>query len=161
MADKQKRRSAAQVLVWLPVLFLLAGCGATYATLQTDDQVKQGFKNYEMIDGYHYYYSGRENLPSAIIGLDPAYRFSSEYWTAIPSSQFKREVNRLQMAVPNNSIIYGAYIIAPDGKRVGVWYSWVENFTAKVEGDRIIVYSPEPFAERGGMGMFERDPDKR
>ena len=150
MAPTSKLRSIGKALIWPWAIILLAGCAANYAKFQMDGRVAQAFKNYEMIDGYHYYYSGRENKPSAIIGIDPAYQFSSKFWTAIEPMQFRKTVDR--MFPTGSSMLYGANILAPDGKKAGVWYSWVDTYSAKFEGDRIIVHSPEPFAEPDGLG---------
>jgi hypothetical protein len=104
-----------------------------------------------MLDHYQYYYSGRENKPSAIIGIDPAFQFSSKFWTAIEPSLFKTMVGRM---FPEYGFLYGAYIMSPEGRKAGVWYSWVNNFTAKFEGDRIIIFSPEPYADSSNGGFF-------
>jgi hypothetical protein len=102
-----------------------------------------------MLDDYRYYYSGRQNKPSAIIGIDPAFQFSSKFWTDIEPLQFTTMVGRM---FPEYGFLYGAFILAPDGRKAGVWYSWVNIFTAKFEDDRIIVFSPEPYADVGGGG---------
>ena len=65
------------------VLAFLAGCSANYGRLEINSAVEQSFRNYDMLDQYQYYYSGRENKPSAIIGIDPTFQFSSEFWKAI------------------------------------------------------------------------------
>ena len=134
------------------VLAFLAGCSANYGRLEINSAVEQSFRNYDMLDQYQYYYSGRENKPSAIIGIDPTFQFSSEFWKAIEPSQFKTMVGRMKPA--DYGFLYGAYMIAPDGRKAGVWYSWVNNYTAKFEGDRIIVFSPEPYADGGNGGFF-------
>jgi len=151
MVQASKLRSIGIVLIWSSIIVFSAGCAGNYARFQMDDRVVQGFKNYEMIDGFHYYYSGRENKPSAIIGLDPAYQFSSKFWTGIEPVQFRKMVDR--MFPDGSSMLYGANILAPEGKKAGVWYSWVDSYSAKFEGDRIIAHSPEPFAEPDGPGF--------
>jgi hypothetical protein len=155
MTQASKPWSIGKVMIWSAIIILLAGCAANYARFQIDDQVEQAFKQYKPIDGFHYYYSGRENKPSAIIGIDPAYKFSSKFWTAIEPTQFKKMVDR--MFPPSYSMLYGADILTPDGKRAGVWYSWVDIHSAKFVGDKIIVYSPEPVEEPDGM-EFETKP---
>jgi hypothetical protein len=142
-----EHRAKRQALSAVFVLMLLAGCSADYGRLEIDRSVEQSFRNYEMRDDYRYYYSGRQNKPSAIIGIDPAFQFSSKFWTAIEPLQFTTMVGRM---FPEYGFLYGAYILAPDGRKAGVWYSWVRVFTAKFEDDRIIVFSPEPYAEVGG-----------
>lgn len=145
-------RSVVKMLVWASISYLLVGCAANYARFQIDDQIEKAFINYEMIDGYHYYFSGRENKPSAIIGLDPSFQFSSKFWTAIAPVQFRKMVDR--MYPPSYGSLYGANILAPDGRKAGVWFSWVKIHSAKFEGDRIIVNSPEAFAEPDDPGTL-------
>ena len=140
-----------QALLTAFILASLAGCLANYGRLQLDSAVEQAFRNNEMLDNYQYYYSGRENKPSAIIGIDPAFQFSSKYWTAVEPSQFEIIVGRMY---PDYGYLYGAYMMAPDGRKAGVWYSWVKTYTVKFEGDRIIVFSPEPFADAGNGDFY-------
>ena len=151
MIYKSTKLKAVQALL-VVALMLVVGCAANYAKFQINDQIEQTFKSYRMIDGFYYYYSGRENTPSAIVGIDPAFQFTSTLWTAIEPSQFKKVVNR--MIPPSSDRLYGANILAPDGRRVGVLYSWVMNQSARIDGNKILVYSPEPFAEPDGPGMF-------
>ncbi len=152
MVRASKLQSIGKALIKSSIIILLAGCAINYARFQMDDQVRHTFEKHVMINGYHYYYSGRENKPSAIIGIDPAFQFSSKYWTAIEPSRFKTMVDR--MYPPGYSMLYGANMLAPDGRKAGVWYSWVRNYSAKFDGDRIIVHSPEAFAEPDDSGFF-------
>ena len=140
-----------QALLAAFIIAFLAGCFANYGRLEINSAVEQAFRNYEILDHYQYYYSGRENKPSAIIGIDPAFQFSSKFWTAIEPSLFKTMVGRM---FPEYGFLYGAYILSPEGRKAGVWYSWVNTFTAKFEGDRIIIFSPEPYADSRNGGFF-------
>ena len=143
-----------QALLAAFIIAFLAGCFANYGRLEINSAVEQAFRNYEILDHYQYYYSGRENKPSAIIGIDPAFQFSSKYWTAIEPLQFRTMVGRM---FPDYGFLYGPYILTPDGRKAGVWYSWVNIFTAKFEDDRIIVFSPEPYADaEGGSALGDR-----
>ena len=103
-----------QALLTAFILASLAGCLANYGRLQLDSAVEQAFRNNEMLDNYQYYYSGRENKPSAIIGIDPAFQFSSKYWTAVEPSQFEIIVGRMY---PDYGYLYGAYMMAPTAER--------------------------------------------
>lgn len=141
-----------QALLAAFIIVFLVGCFANYGRLEINSAVEQAFRNYEILDHYQYYYSGRENKPSAIIGIDPAFQFSSKYWTAIEPSLFKTMVGRM---FPDYGFLYGAYILSPDGRKAGVWYSWVTIFTAKFEDDRIIVFSPEPYADAGDGDFYD------
>ncbi len=153
MASVFNRKKVVAALLWASMVYLMTGCAANYARFQIDDQTEQAFKKYEMIDGFQYYYSGRENTPSAIVGIDPAFEFTSTLWTAIEPSLFKTMVDR--MYPPGYGRLYGANIVAPDGRKAGVWYSWVPFHSAKVDGGKILVHSPELLSEPDGLGSFK------
>ncbi len=145
---------------WFAVLAALAmafvaACSGNYGRLQYNNEVSLAFQKFETLDNYNYYYSGRQNKPSAIIGIDPAFEFSSRFWTVIEPDQFETMVGRL--SPPEYGFLNGAYMLAPDGRKAGVWYSWVKITSFKFDGDRIIVNSPEPFADLDGRG-FDKDP---
>jgi hypothetical protein len=152
MRHNPNRLLRRQALAAVIVLAVFTGCSANYGRLEISNVVEQAFRNYEMLDHYQYYYSGRENKPSAIIGIDPAFQFGSKVWTVIEPPQFKTMVDRM---FADYGFLYGAYMIAPTGRKAGVWYSWVNNFTAKFEGDRIIVFSPEPYVDAGDGGFYD------
>ena len=145
---------------WFAVLAALAmafvaACSGNYGKLQYNNEVSLAFQKFEKLDSYDYYFSGRRNKPSAIIGIDPAFEFSSRFWTVIEPDQFETMVGRL--SPPEYGFLNGAYMLAPDGRKAGVWYSWVKITSFKFDGDRIIVNSPEPFADLDGRG-FDKDP---
>lgn len=137
------------------VMAVVAACASHYGKLQYNKDVALAFENFERLGGYEYYYSGRQNKPSAIIGIDRSYEFSSPFWTLIDPDDFQTMVGRL--SPPEYGFLNGAFMLTPDGQKAGVWYSWVTIASFRFEGNRIIVNSPEPFADadNGGLG---RDP---
>ncbi len=149
MKHHLNRLLKSPVLLAVFSVALLSGCAGNFGRLEINKNVKQAFGRYQMLDHYRYYYSGLENKPSAIIGIDPAFQLGSKYWTPIEPSQFKKMVDRM---FPEYGFLYGAYMMTPGGKIAGVWYSWVHIYTIKFEGDRIMVLSPEPFAGVNGGG---------
>jgi hypothetical protein len=154
---KNDRVGPAGLQILLAVLAVAAvtGCMANYGRLTYDQTVTQTFADGQALDDHRYFYSGRQNKPSAIIGIDPAFEFvESKYWTAIGPSQIPGVVGRL---FPEYGFLSGAYILAPDGRTAGVWYSWVKVFSAKFDDNRISVSSPEMYADRRGGGVY-REP---
>ena len=146
---------------WLPALILvvfMAGCASDYGRLKKSDDVLIAFKNYEMLEDYRYFYSGRENKPSAIIGIRPEFKFDSRFWAEIENADsFKRQVDR--MYPMTNWPEFAAYIHTSDGERVGVWFSGFNATVVKRDGDRLIVYSPENMTEEvRGNGDSGRQP---
>ena len=147
-------RNAKQILNWwiaivttLMIVSIVA-CSGKYGKFRHSEAVGQAFKNYEMVDDYSYYYSGRANRPSAIIGIDPEYEFSSQLWTYIESDEFETMVGR--MSPPEYGFLNGSYILTPDNRQAGVWYSWVNIHSVKFNGNQVMISSPEPFADAEG-----------
>ena len=101
-----------------------------------------------MIEGCTYYYSGRANRPTAIVGIDPAFEFGSQFWTKIEPDQFQTMVGRV--SIPEYGYVSGAYLVTPDGRRAGVWYSWVITASVKFEGNQITIAFPDPTVRRFG-----------
>jgi len=155
-------RYASKTCWWMGVCIItftmvfLAACSGNYGRLQNSNEVGQAFKNFEMLDNYEYYFSGRPNKPSAIIGIDPAFEFESRFWTVIEPDQFQTMVGRL--SPPEYGFLNGAVMLTPDGRKAGVWYSWVRIASVKFDGDRIMISSPEPFADADSGGSV-RTPD--
>jgi hypothetical protein len=140
-------KSAFAIII--PVM--LAGCTYNYGRLEKSPEIRQAFESYQILEDYRYYYSGRQNKPSAIIGVHRNYSFGSKYWTEIEltPSEFKKAVKRLYPMYDYPP--YGAYIIDPNGNRAGIWFSSINFATIKLEDhNRLVIYSPEPLDEPDG-----------
>ena len=72
-------------------------------------------------------------MPYAIIGIDRSYTVPSRYWIPIAPepAQLKKMSGNMYNEVRDDP--YGAYILAPDGKVIGVWYSTVIFRSVKVD----------------------------
>jgi hypothetical protein len=62
----------------LAAVFL--GCLQNYARFSRDDQVSDAFQSGSVSPKLNYFYAGRENMPHAIMGLNPDYTNSSSLW---------------------------------------------------------------------------------
>ena len=134
------------VLLVAPILLLLVACSGNYGKLLYSKEIGQNFRNFEMHGDYKYYFRGRAARPTAIVGIDPEFDFSSEFWTAVEPEQFKTMVGRL--TVNDYGIVNGAYIISPDGRKVGVWYSWINLVAIKFDSDQITIKITDARAKR-------------
>lgn len=135
------------------VASLLQGCAGQYGRLQRDTDVTRMFLSSSVPETYRYYADGRSGMPYAIIGIDPNIRFVPYYWASVePNTEaFARKVQFIWR--PNGRTHHpqgqGAYIVAPDGDRIGIWYSMYAHTTIVVHGDgRVEVYSP--YRDSGG-----------
>jgi hypothetical protein len=126
---------------------LLQGCAGQYGRLQRDTDVTRMFASSSVPDTYRYYADGRSGMPYAIIGIDPNFRFVPHYWAPVePNTEaFARKVQFIWRPYgrAHHPQGQGAYIVAPDGNRIGIWYSMYAHTTIVVHGDgRVEVYSP-------------------
>jgi hypothetical protein len=129
----------------------LTGCLQNYGRLKTNPAVTEAFKNSRMLDEYRYYYSGRENVPTAIIGVDPKYGFESELWRPIASTPeaLKKMVERIPEF---DNPARGADILTPQGDVAGVWYSRTPRTVVRLENNQLIVYPPHGvYGGKGGL----------
>ena len=116
------------------ILLLIVGCAQNnHGRFKMDEQVSQAFINGSVQPDLNYYYSGRETMPYAIIGVDSRYSVPSKYWI-----QFDPEPDKLKKMSGNvygqlNFTVSGAHMISPDGQVIGVWYSAIRNRSVSVD----------------------------
>ena len=139
--------TAVVAFFWIWIVF--SGCFANYGRLKLSADVRHAFENFQTFKNHRYYYSGRENKPSAIMGVHRDYRFESKYWTEIDlqKTSLKELVNRLYPY--DYAPLSGYYILDPNGKKAGIWFSQFGHTTITLENDnRLVVVTPEPIDTR-------------
>lgn len=102
---------------------VLLGCLQNYARFHRDAQVSDAFQRGTVSPKLNYFYAGRENMPHAIMGLNPDYTNSSSLWIA-----FEPRPEYLQKMTSNiygrdSYAPHGYKILTPDGEFVGIWFS--------------------------------------
>ncbi|MCB2149729.1 MAG: hypothetical protein KQI81_24835 [Deltaproteobacteria bacterium] len=114
-------------------MLLLAGCMKNYGRFNLDPQVDRDFRTGTVQPEFQYYYAGRDTMPYAIIGIDRGYSVPSRYWIpfAPKPAQFKEMSGNMFNEIRDEP--YGAHILDPDGKVIGVWYSTVIFRSVKVD----------------------------
>jgi hypothetical protein len=136
-------------LVIYAVAGLLTGCATsgTKGTMQTSQELNQKFLNYEVVQGYNYYYSGSFDRPNAILGIHEDYQLVSQLWkpAQVSSAQLAKWIGSIAPEEYRGPSGYSAaYILDPEGKKVGIWYSILNTTTIKfLEGNKIEVNSPD------------------
>ena len=136
-------------LIIYVVAGLLAGCATsgTKGIMQPSQELNQKFLNYEVILDYNYYYSGSFERPNAILGLHKDYQLVSQLWQSaqISSAQLAKWIGAIapeEYRGPSGYI--ASYILDPDGRKIGIWYSIQNTTTVKfLEGNKIQVNSPD------------------
>ena len=133
-------------------LFLLFGCaGGSYGKLDRDRDLDNMFLNYEVLPDHRYYTTGGYDAPNAILAVQIDYELenSGNLWVPVPnvdSAQMRKWVDTID---PEGNYRYtggyfASYILDPNGKRAGVWYSYATYTTVKfLEENKIQVHTPE------------------
>ena len=136
----------AIILVLMIISFNTTGCD-NYGKLQRDKELTQAFEKHTLPIDFTYYYYGRDNMPYAVIGLGSEYTLKTELWKAVDfqTDRFKKMVEWIW--TDHNYAPYGAYMLGPGGKKVGIWYSSINHATVDVnETQKTIVVIPDkPF----------------
>jgi len=135
----------------LLVSVLISGCFENYGRLKHNAEVSRAFQTYQVEPDYKYYYYGRTNMPYAIVGIDRTYHMRSRVWREVDqdTEKFRKMIfwtwEDIRYAYQSN-FTQGAYILDPEGKKVGIWYSGLWWAAIRFEDDRRIVVMPEtPF----------------
>ena len=127
------------------MLFLqvaVAGSPGEYAVTHADPAVESLFKQNQMPSKYNYYYTGRSNLPYAVIGIDPKYTLNSKFWHKIESkNKIGKKINNL-MPIRGNHVTYGR-ILDSEGNQIGLWFSEYRSTIVRFESNnKLKVFSP-------------------
>jgi hypothetical protein len=128
------------------VLALLAGCAGNYGSLRRDVGVQREFEADQVPLEYKYYYYGFDTRPYAIFGIDPEYEIKSKMWREVmPGTAEFKEMIRWVWG-DYGYYKFGADILNPQGKKVGIFYSAIRETAVKfVNGNRIVVMPNTPF----------------
>ena len=143
-------RSCAAIGV-LVMAAMVSGCFENYGRLRHNTGVTQAFKDNQIDPNYKYYYYGRTNMPYAVIGIDRDYHMRSRIWREVDpdTEQFKEMVFWVwddYRYYSQHNFTKGAFILNPEGEKVGIWYSGLWWAAIRFEENKRIVVMPEtPF----------------
>ena len=157
-------RKFVPYLLFTVVATTMLGCAPCEecGSLRRQHDITNLFLNSEIIPGYNYYYNGREQWPSAIMGIDPNYTVQADFWkpVGLEGEELSEWLRRTSIwREPRETSLNGAEILDPDGKRVGVFFSRFDNLITKFQPDNVIQVFPPSFLAGEGMGRHRRGRD--
>lgn len=123
----------------LAVLLLVAGCGNHYGNFSLSAEVTHTFENGIVQPDFKYYYSGRDTMPYAIMGIDRRYQVPSRYWTALDPQPDQLKKMSGNIFAKDRHDPYGAQILDPEGEVIGIWYSNVRFQSVRVDRQNMTV----------------------
>ena len=134
------------LLMGIFVPALIAGCAGNYGNLKRDTEVQQAFETNQVPMDYKYYYYGFDTRPYVIFGIEPEYEMNSKMWREVmPNTAEFKEMTRWVWE-DYGYYKFGADILNPQGKKVGVFYSAIRETSVKfVNGNQIMVMPNTPF----------------
>lgn len=154
----------AIVLVALS-LFSIAGCfihHADYGNYRLSREVDGIFASGRFPAEYAYYYAHTHSDPKALIGIRPEYTLNNQLWTRVAPSELKRLLDNMWVRSAYSPFIYGSYIVSPEGKPIGIYYSQYNGGPVVMGPDnQVIVNLPniERMRPRFPSLRFFRDGD--
>ena len=115
-------------LLGMAVQGVLTGCATTGTKttgIITSREATDIWHSYTVYPNYNYYYVGSDSQPRFIIGIDNKYRLTSKNWKPVDLTpeMLEKWINYYRPRVGYDLKVYGSFILDPDGKRVGLWYS--------------------------------------
>ena len=150
MGFKDLLRRPGLVMMLAAVLLLLGGCATSGGRLQNSAEVTELFEKKQILDGYQYFFSGFAEIPYGIVGISTDYHLYTRMW-----EPFTPDPELLGQLIYRMQNVYdtpprGAWILDPEGKRVGFWYSSRHATVVRMKAKRqIVVGTPEPPELRG------------
>jgi len=126
----------------ITIMLFLSGCMGSYGRIKSNPDLTDAFKNNLKLPDYNYYYCGRENLPYAVVGIDPQYEFQDSVWFKIET---KADVYKKAASITawDRTWSRGADILDPEGNRIGIWFSYYSSTSVKVGPDnKVAVFNP-------------------
>jgi hypothetical protein len=119
-------------------LSALLSCSQNFGRLMSSSEVTLKFKQYQVDDTFNYYLFGQQSNPTAIIGLNKDVTLESSLWQKIDFDAISLQtlVDRVSGSTSRN----GAFILDPQGNRIGVWFAGAGTATIKMAGEKRIAY---------------------
>jgi len=154
------------VFLIVVVLSTLTGCATT---MQSGSSIVPGreateiWHSYEILPNYHYYTSGPQSQPNFIIGIDDKYQFTSKLWKPVDltPAMLQNWFNYTNPRVGYSEDTYGAFILGPNGERIGLWYSmrdWRTVGSASLnKNNQVSVTAPGQRLPGGGSKKYSID----
>jgi len=131
---------------------LSGGCAISgdYGQFVRSVEVDALIESAKVLDDHAYYFTGPEARPDAIIAIENSRTLTSKYWIRVDDVQEK--LLWWNHLLQNDTLFMSAYegywILAPDGRRAGVWYSRYDQSVVRFpDAATIILYTPSPMDE--------------
>ena len=140
------RQSWLAAAICLSLYFSLYACTTpNYGNLQPSSEITKIFENNQVLADHLYYYSGLQGVPDAIIGIHPNYSLRSRNWQRVDFTALTLKTWVFRMTAVPLTKPQGAWILDPDGNRIGIWFASQRHTAVRLEqNNRVVVVPPAP-----------------
>ncbi len=145
--DKQQPAT----ILCLILLFFLSSCATQNSgKLQSSAEITKIFEDHQIQPDYNYYFYGLQGVPDAIIGIQTNYSLRTDQWRQVDltAQTLKTWISRMQavqLVRPQ-----GAWILDPEGNRVGIWFSGMRQTAVRLQqNNRVVIIPPNQPKLRG------------
>lgn len=143
-----------QISLLVLTVSFLNGCAALKRPqyLQYSLEVNKIFEGGTVLPDYKYYYTIPQDKPDAIIAIHKDYEFQkSVHWFEV-KDMTEKQLRDWNLIIDNDRRVWltydGAYILTPEGKRAGYYYSKYSFTAVKYPTpNQIVIYRPDPTAD--------------
>ncbi|WP_457551479.1 hypothetical protein [Desulfobacula sp.] len=132
------------LIIILSGAFSIMGCMDLYGKIRPNPDVLKLYAHRTGLPDYDYYYTGRANLPDAVIGIDKKYKFNARLWGQIKTHKdvFNKIYNLNDTPFGDSDLIAGD-VLDNKGLKIGVWFSnYYQTIVKKTPEGRVDVYTP-------------------
>lgn len=141
---------SGKLLVLLLFVLSSAGCAGqlmkNYGSFESDKGITQEFEASRVRPGVHYFISGSDVYPNAILALNRQYILEESLWKPVDMTPelLKELVWGMQKRAGELGLsLMGWSVRDEKGQEIGVWYSVLFATTSvKVDGNRATIYRP-------------------
>ena len=126
-------------------LYSLCACATpNNGKLQPSSEITKIFENNKILSDHVYYYSGLQGVPDAIIGIHTNYSLRMRNWRQIDLTALTLKTWVFRMRAVQQRQPQGAWILDPDGSRVGIWFAAQRQTAVRLEQNNRVVVVPPP-----------------
>lgn len=139
---------AAVIIALASILLIRWRAGARYGTISPSRDVTTAYEDFSVDPDQHYYISGSDACPNAIIGVSKSWTLESDLWKKrdLDSQGMKELVLDMQSkTAEQNTVLHGFVILDNKGNKIGDWFSVMGfHVTVEITGERSVIIDTPP-----------------
>ena len=151
---KNKKSFALRIICWSSLLITalfsggcVVGVGVSTGSQPNSLEVENLFTAGTLLPDHSYYIQGSSVEPEAIIAISNKFQLQSRLWGKVEwgEKELKQATFWMQSSDTGFCATDGGYLMGPDGKQIGIWYSKRDSTTIKEVSPGVVEVYPFTF----------------